>query len=143
MQEMGRQQYQELIRQNAERELTKEENYRNFYKLASENQNNLHQLHYQNVMKPLLERQQHLEGIVQKNVDLNTKKRAEDELNRISIRQRQLGAMRDKNLGLITEHQYQQELQKIEKDQKVKDRLQDLQNYNQYLEFKKKERMEN
>lgn len=34
--------------------------------------------------------------------------------------------MRDKNLGLITEHQYQQELQKIEKDQKVKDRLQDV-----------------
>jgi hypothetical protein len=36
---------------NAEREITKEENYKNFYKVCAENQNLLQQMHSENVLR--------------------------------------------------------------------------------------------
>jgi hypothetical protein len=131
------------MHQNAERELTKEENYKNFYRLASDNQSNLHRMHYENVLKPLLSRQQELENIVNKNANDYERKRAQDELDRIVTRRKHLENIRDKNLGLINEHDYQKQIQRIEQEQKVKDRLNDLQNYQAYVEIKKKERQDN
>lgn len=61
-------------------------------------------------------------------------------------------------MGLMSEHQYQKELEKIEMEQKIKERLNDvfyknlifiilnllqMVTYNQYLDYKKKEKQEN
>jgi hypothetical protein len=45
-------------------------------------------MHYENVLKPLLSRQQELENIVNKNANDYERKRAQDELDRIVTRRK-------------------------------------------------------
>jgi hypothetical protein len=52
------------MKRNAEREITKEENYKNFYRICAENQAILQEKHFQNVMEPLYKRQRELEEII-------------------------------------------------------------------------------
>lgn len=134
--------YNDLIQMNAERELTKEENYRNFYRMAAENQQKLHENHFNAVFLPLSKKQKELEEMISKNVTDAERRRLQDEIDRIQRHKNALIDMKEKNQYQMGEKQYQQELERTLKDQQVKDRLEDLNNYNQYREFKKKEELE-
>lgn len=50
--------------------------------------------------------------------------------------------MKNQNLNLIQNHQNQVLAGKVEKVTKVQERLVDLQNYQQYLDYKKKEKID-
>lgn len=46
-----------MLKQNAERELTKELNYREYYKVAADEQNKKHNMHFEKVLKPNMTRE--------------------------------------------------------------------------------------
>ncbi|KAL4504136.1 hypothetical protein ABPG72_020974 [Tetrahymena utriculariae] len=131
--------YNDLIQMNAERELTKEENYKNFYRMAAENQQKLHENHFNNVYMPLVKKQRELEDLISKGVTEAERRRLQNEIDKIQKQRNQLVETKEKNQYLMGEKKYQNELEKNLKGQQVKERLQDLQNLQEYQTFKKQE----
>lgn len=135
---------QELHKRNAERELIKEENYRNvivmcklikkkqFYRMCADNQANLQRMHIDNVMQPLLERQAQLEAMISKNMDAYQKKLLMDELDRVMKRQNEYQSALNANKQIISEHEQFKEYQKAERGERNKQRLEDVNQYNYY-----------
>ncbi|KAM3139424.1 hypothetical protein pb186bvf_008449 [Paramecium bursaria] len=123
---------QELNRRNAEKEMIKEENYRNFYKMVNQNQVNLQKMHIDNVLQPLLERQSQLEALIAKNCDAYQRKLLQDELDRVMKRQYEYQQTLSHNKRQIGERENDKAQEKNYKQELNKQRLDDLNNYNQY-----------
>ncbi|CAK84425.1 unnamed protein product (macronuclear) [Paramecium tetraurelia] len=133
---------QELNRRNAEKELIKEENYKNFYRLCSQNQAQLQKMHIDNVLQPLLERQAQLESLIAKNMDAYQRKLLQDELDRVLKRQEECRSTLNVNKKILDEREQGKYQEKSVKQELNKQRLEDLQNYNQFLVQKKVDQVE-
>lgn len=138
--DQNKQEHQELMRRNAEKEIIKEENYKNFYRMCAENQTSLQKIHYDHVMAPLLERERQLKEIIDKNVNEYQRRMAQEEMDRLQKRKSELLRTNEVNVDFMHMKEHQKEVDKGEKDRRVKERLDDLQQYNQYLEYKKHEK---
>lgn len=79
--------YRDNIRDNERKQILKEENYRNFFKLSNENQKKLIDLHAQNVLSPQIQKDQQFTEIVDRRIDQERERQMQDEFNRRKMRE--------------------------------------------------------
>lgn len=94
--------------------------------MCAENQAQLQKMHIDNVMQPLVEKQRQLEGMIAKNMDQYQRKLLQDELDRVLKRQHDYQATLSANRQMMAEKDNLREYEKIEKEDRNKQRLEDV-----------------
>lgn len=141
LRERERQEYLELAKRNALREIVKEENYKNFYQQCAQNLGQRQEMYKQTVQSALEEKQRNLENMIAKNVDEYTRKKYQEELDRLTRRHQDMMGVANTLKAQIQEKEHIKEMEKMQRMMQQDERQKDLQSYNEFLEFKKNEKL--
>lgn len=137
-----KQRFNEMMQQNEMKQLLKEQNYKNFFKITAENQKVLQDLHAQQVLSPQIKKEHQIEDIITKNVDIENQRKAKLEYDRIKNRVDKSLEMSMVNRDKISKNQDIKEQEKIEKQTRAQDSLKQLLDYHAYQQAMKDQKRE-
>jgi len=134
--------YRDLIQDNDKKQILKEENYKNFFKLSLENQKNLMDLHARNVLIPHIEKEKGIDQIVEKRIDEVREKDLMDEVSRRRAREGKTHDVGFANRDQRDYKEYVKNMEKVEKSATIPARLRQQQEYEEFLKGNKNQKLE-
>lgn len=134
--------YRDNIRENERKQILKEENYRNFFKLSNENQKKLIDLHAQNVLSPQIQKDQQFTEIVDKRINEERERQMQDEFHRRKVREDKNFDVSYANKDKMGQNEYYKNLEKMDKQMQVQESLRQSLEYQGFLKTQKDQKAE-
>jgi len=125
--------YRDHIKENERKQILKEENYRNFFKLSVENQKKFMDLHSQNVLSSQIHKEMQLDQIVDRRVNDERERVRQNEVDRIRNREDKTHEVGHSNKEKMDYQDYLKKLEKMDKQVKVQESLKQSMDYQEFL----------
>jgi hypothetical protein len=134
--------YNELMKQNETKQVLKEQNYKNFFKVTAENQKVLSDYHAQNVLSPTIKKNSELNEFIDKGVSYENERKLQDEMTRLKWKFDKNQEVGQTIKEQMSYHDYLKEAAKTDKQERIQESFKQSMNYATYEQIVKEQKKE-
>jgi hypothetical protein len=143
MQARDKDDYKDMMKRNEQKQMVKEMNYRNFYKMTAENQKSLEDIHRKVVLSPEMEKQKARDDMVQRGIEEVNQRNIDKELAKKRLRDELSADMQGALASQVTYKDYLAEMEKLQKKYGKEEVLKQLMDYQTFLVYQRGKKQQN